>query len=188
MANLPFIATRKEGGPLISIRQEVKTDIEVIRQITREAFENNQHSNGTEGAIIDALRATNQLSLSLVALIRNEISMQDEIVGHIAFSPVTIENEFLKWYGLGPVSVAPSKQRLGVGSALIGVGLNHLKEYLGAKGCVVVGDPDYYKRFGFKQCMDLKYEGISPEYFMQIAFNADTLIGRVDYHDSFNAS
>lgn len=181
MANLPFIATRKEGGPLISIRQEVKTDIEVIRQITQEAFKNNQHSNGTEGAIIDALRTANQLTLSLVAL------SGDEIVGHIAFSPIRIDGHDLGWYGLGPVAVEPSRHGQGIGTALINEGLARLKA-MGGKGCVVAGDPHYYQRFGFQQCKTLRYEGLPAEYFMQLTLNGDTPTGRVDYHDSFNAS
>ncbi|UXM94550.1 N-acetyltransferase [Bartonella sp. HY329] len=165
----------------IEIRAESLGDSDHIRQVTQAAFKNNEHSNGTEGAIIDALRDANQLILSLVAL------SGDQIVGHIAFSPIRINGHDLGWYGLGPVAVEPSRHRQGIGTALINEGLAQLKA-LGGKGCVVAGDPQYYQRFGFQPCKTLSYEGLPAEYFMQLTLSGDTPTGRVDYHDSFNAS
>jgi putative acetyltransferase len=68
------------------------------------------------------------------------------VVGHIAFSPVTLSDGTRNWYGLGPVSVLPAYQRQGIGRALIWEGLSRLKE-MNARGCCLVGHPDYYPMF-----------------------------------------
>ena len=165
----------------ISIRPELPEDIDIIRQLTEAAFKENEHSNGTEAAIIEALRSAKQLTISLVAVSDNQI------IGHVAFSPIKIDGADMDWYGLGPVAVAPSRHNQGIGTALINEGLAQLKA-IGAKGCVVAGDPAYYRRFGFEQCKSLRYEGLPAEYFMQLTLNGTTPTGRVDYHDAFNAS
>ncbi len=78
------------------------------------------------------------------------------IVGHVAISPVTITSGETGWYGLGPISVCPNKQGIGIGSLLMNAALQKLKD-LGGKGCVLLGDPNYYSRFGFKSYPDLIY-------------------------------
>ncbi len=80
----------------------------------------------------------------------------------MAISPVQISLGEKNWYGLGPISVAPNKQGHGIGSLLINSSLEKLKKS-GAKGCVVLGDPKYYSRFGFKESPDLKLAGVTPE-------------------------
>jgi putative acetyltransferase len=107
------------------------------------------------------------------------------MVGHIAFSPVTIDSELKDWYGLGPISVLPDYQRQGVGSALIHDGLLKIRD-LGAKGCVLLGDPAYYRRFGFLPHPDLVLAGVSPEYFQTISFGNETSRGKVEYHQAFS--
>jgi putative acetyltransferase len=164
------------------IRAEQAEDIADIRYVTEAAFLPMAHSNQDEADIIDALRAANALTLSLVA---NE---DEELIGHIAFSPVTISGQPGGWYGLGPIAVRPDSQRQGVGEALIRTGLSQL-ERLGAMGCVVLGDPDFYGRFGFEAVPGLELPGVPPEYFQCLAFGGrKPPHGKVAYHAAFNAA
>jgi len=164
----------------MEIREETSSDIDAIRSITRAAFISVEHSSQTESAIVDALRNSGALSISLVAVESNEI------VGHVAFSPITIEGENKGWFGLGPVSVRPDKQRKGIGANLIEDGLRRVSS-MEAKGCVVLGDPNYYARFGFEADAELFLDGVPTEYFMRRAFEEDMPHGRVAYHKSFDA-
>ncbi len=159
----PNAADDEKRPRLIEIRPERSDDADAIRAVTRAAFAGAAHSSGTEAAIIDALRAAGVLTVSLVAL------QNGAIVGHVAFSPVTIDGQAGAWFGLGPVSVQPDRQRAGVGQALIRQGLDRLK-HLNAEGCVVLGDPAYYGRFGFKSDPALRYADVPPEYFQWLAF------------------
>ncbi len=144
------------------------------------AFTAAPYSSQTESAIIDGLREADALTLSLVAV------QDDYVVGHIAFSPITIDETNQGWYGLGPVSVHPDYQNRGVGGMLIREGLHQLVE-LGAKGCVVLGEPGYYKRFGFEYDNALRYEAAPADYFMRIVFEGPAPTGHVAYHAGFNA-
>ena len=164
----------------VIIRNERDADIEVITEVTIAAFKNHPLSNHTEQFIIHALRAAGVLSVSLVA----EIDRQ--VVGHIAFSPVTISDNTTGWYGLGPVSVLPNYQKQGIGKALINEGLSLLKD-MGAQGCALVGYPNYYKRFGFKNYPELIYEGIPQEFFLILPFTQQIPQGVVVFHDGFKA-
>ncbi|HEV7309624.1 N-acetyltransferase [Ensifer sp.] len=163
------------------IRPEQATDIPTIRATTKAAFAPMAFSSQTEAEIVDALRDAGALTISLVAL------DHDEIVGHVAFSPITIDGEENGWYGLGPVSVRPDRQKSGIGGRLIREGLERLAR-TGARGCVVLGDPGYYKRFGFENHAALRFEGVPAEYFMARAFSGPMPSGRVRYHAGFDAS
>ena len=133
----------------------------------------------TEHLIVDGLRGAGMLTLSLVA------DADGKVLGHVAFSPVTINDEFIGWYGLGPVSVIPELQKQGIGSKLIRAGLAKLRE-LDAKGCVLEGSPDYYQRFGFKPYAGLTYHASpAPEFFMALPFQEEVPAGRVEFHKSF---
>lgn len=132
------------------IRQEQEQDCDAVKQVTADAFALMEHSNQTEAAIIAALRDAGALTISLVA------TDGDEVIGHVAFSPVTIDGEDQGWFGLGPVSVRPDLQGRGIGGALIRQGLNELRAQ-GAAGCVLLGNPGYYRRFGFENDPDLRY-------------------------------
>lgn len=162
------------------IRSEAPTDTSLVRSLTDAAFKDVEHSSQTEGAIVDALRQAGALTVSLVA------EQNDTIVGHVAFSPVLIDGEDLGWFGLGPVSVSPSLQRRGIGTALIKEGLRLLK-HRGATGCVVLGDPNFYRRFGFTSEHALHYEDVPPEYFQSIILAGDPAKGEVTYHEGFEA-
>ncbi len=160
------------------IRPERAEDQSAIRAVIEAAFANHPHSNQSEGRIVDGLRAAGALTLSLVAL------QGDDVIGHIAFSPITIGGKPVDWYGLGPVAVLPSHKSKGVGGALIREGLARLTP-LGAKGCVLLGEPDYYTRFGFKLDAALCPEGLPPEYFQSLPFAEDVPKGKAAYHAAF---
>jgi putative acetyltransferase len=163
------------------IRNEMESDLWRISEITRAAFENHPYSKHTERFIINALRAANALTISLVAEIGGNV------VGHIAFSPVTISDGSQDWYGLGPVSVLPECQKQGIGKSLVLEGLSLLKS-LAAKGCVLVGDPKYYGRFGFRNYHDLVHDGVPQEYFLALPFDTKKTQGVVLFHQGFSAS
>ncbi|MGO4569967.1 GNAT family N-acetyltransferase [Rhizobium sp. 2YAF20] len=160
------------------IRPENLQDITEIRALVTNAFEGAPHSDGTEGAIVDALRTGGALTVSLVA------EHDGEIVGYVAFSAVEIDGKAVDWYGLGPVAVRPDQQRHGIGVGLIEAGLDQIKT-LGAAGCVVLGDPGYYSRFGFKADPALRFPDVPPEYFQCLEFGDDERQGVVVYHSAF---
>lgn len=160
------------------IRPEKSSDIAEIRALVTTAFMSAAHSDGTEGAIVDALRAGGALTVSLVA------EHEGEVVGHVAFSPVKIDGHAADWYGLGPVAVRPDRQRHGIGVKLIEAGLERIKA-LGAQGCVVLGDPAYYSRFGFKSDPALCFPGVPSEYFQRLDLGDAERQGVVVYHSAF---
>ena len=165
----------------IMIRDEQPKDIEAIDTLTRAAFLNAEHTSHTEQFIVNSLRKSGQLTISLVAV------ENGEIVGHVAISPVSISTGATGWYGLGPISVCPTKQGLGIGSQLILASLEKLKQ-VGAKGCVLLGDPNYYHRFGFRSYLELVLPGVPSEYFQALSFNGEIPQGVVRYHEAFNAT
>jgi putative acetyltransferase len=164
----------------VIIRKETAADIEAISEVTATAFKTLAISNHTEQFIIKALRAANALTFSLVA------EVDGKVVGHVAFSPVTISDNAKGWYGLGPVSVLPEYQKQGIGKELINKGLSLLKES-GAHGCALVGDPDYYKRFSFRNYPELIHEGIPQEVFLALPFGENIPRGNMNFHEGFAA-
>lgn len=165
----------------MDIRDERPEDREIIGQITTEAFAPMAYSNGTEAAIVTALRQAGALTLSLVAV------EEDAVIGHVAFSPVTLGGADVGWYGPGPVSVRPDRQGRGIGSALIRAGLERLRQ-IGASGCVLVGNPGYYRRFGFGPLPGLRFAGAPAENFMALRLtDADAPRGEVAFHPGFGA-
>ena len=164
----------------IFIRSETVDDIGAIREVTVAAFATLAISSHTEQFIVEALRAAGALALSLVAL------RDGRVVGHIAFSPVSISDGTQGWYGLGPVSVVPEHQRQGIGKALIEEGLSRL-QHLGAGGCCLVGHPEYYTKFGFTNVPGLVVEGVPPEVFFALSFDGRVPLGNVAFHEAFKA-
>lgn len=164
----------------MDIRTEHPDDIVAIRELTTAAFAPMPYSSHTEAAIIDALRDAAALTLSLVAV------EGTELLGHAAFSPVLIDGEDRGWYGLGPVSVRPDRQGLGIGQAVIAAGLAQLRDS-GAAGCVVLGEPAYYSRFGFASDPGLRYADVPPQYFQRLVFHGPAPSGSVSYHEAFGA-
>ena len=162
----------------IVIRSEDDADVSAIAEVTLAAFETLEISNHTEQLIIAELRAAGALTISLVA------ELNGRVVGHVAFSPLTISDGTRDWYGLGPISVLPGYQRHGVGKALIREGLSRLRE-IDAQGCCLVGHPDYYRKFGFRNSPELVYEGVPQEAFFTLSFSEHTPRGTVAFHDAF---
>jgi len=164
-----------------TIRNEKPDDIVSISDVTEKAFKALEISEHTEQFVINALRDAGALTISLVAQVNGVV------IGHIAFSPVTMSDGTTDWYGLGPVSVLPDHQRQGVGKALIEEGLSRLHD-INAKGCCVIGHPEYYKKFGFKNTNDLVYKGVPQEFLFILVFEGSTPRGKVIFHDAFKAT
>jgi putative acetyltransferase len=164
----------------ILIRRETSDDVSAIAEVTVAAFKTLAISNHTEQFIIAALRAAKALTISLVA------EVDERVVGHVAFSPVRISDGCPNWYGLGPVSVLPEYQRQEIGKALIQEGLSRLKD-LNAQGCCLVGDPEYYKQFGFKNIPGLVHPGVPQEVFLALSLDGHVPQGIVEFHDGFKA-
>jgi putative acetyltransferase len=176
-------AKRRKKKPMnlkIVIRSETDADVSEITEVTVAAFKTLEISNHTEQFIITALRAAKALTISLVA------EVDGRVIGHIAFSPLTISDGSRNWYGLGPVSVLPDYQGQGVGKALMREGLSRLKD-MNAQGCCLVGHPDYYRRFGFKNMPGLVHEGVPREVFFALSFDGHIPQGTVTFHDGFKA-
>jgi putative acetyltransferase len=162
----------------IVIRNEMHEDVCAISEVTIAAFKTLEISNHTEQFIIQALRAAKALTLSLVA------EADGRVIGHIAFSPMTISDGTPDWFGLGPVSVLPEYQRQGIGKALIREGLSRLKD-MNAQGCCLVGHPQYYRKFGFENVAGLVHEGVPQEVFFALSFDGYTPQGAVSFHEGF---
>jgi putative acetyltransferase len=164
----------------INIREESAGDVQAVSRVITAAFLNAPHTSQTEQFIVDALRRAGKLTVSRVA------THNDEVVGHLAVSPTRISGKDLGWYGLGPVAVLPSYQRRGIGSALIMDALLVLSDSRAA-GCVVLGDPAFYERFGFCANDALTLPGFPPQYFLAVAFDNAMPSGVVSYHEAFQA-
>ena len=162
------------------IRSETGADVGAIAEVKVAAFKTLAISNHTEQFIVTALRASQALTVSLVA------EVDGRVVGHIAFSPLTVSDGSLNWYGLGPVSVLPEFQRQGIGGALIREGISRLKA-LGARGCCLVGHPEYYRRFGFQNVRGLGHEGVPDEVFFTLSLDGTIPQGTVEFHAGFRA-
>jgi putative acetyltransferase len=163
---------------MIEIREEIPADIEAIRAVTKAAFADVPYSSQTEAGIIDGLRAAGAIRQSLVAV------DDGDVVGNVVFSDVAIDGRD-GWVGLGPVAVKPGLQRGGIGSTLIGSGLERMRAE-GAAGCVLVGDPGYYGRFGFKAVPGLGYPGVPDEYVLALPFAGASPKGTIVFHPAFS--
>ena len=166
-----------EWRNMVALRPETPDDIESIHRVIEAAFCSVKHSDHTEQDIVAKLRDDIALSVSLVA------EKSNQVVGHIAASPVMFDS-VEGWFGLGPVSVLPDQQGIGIGSALIKAALSQLKK-AGAAGVVVLGDPDFYSRFGFKQVPGVYFPGAPAEYFTVLPFGQEIPAGAARYHHAF---
>jgi putative acetyltransferase len=160
------------------LRKERPGDEPAIRRVTATAFAGHPYSDGSEPAIVDALRGSGDLALSLVA------EADGAIVGHVAFSPASLSGGEPGWLTLGPISVLPEWQGRGIGRALIEAGIRHCRES-GAKGLVVLGDPALYARFGFVRRARLRIDGPLSEYFQVLPLGDDAPAGTVEFAPAF---
>jgi len=165
----------------VTIRPERPGDEAAIAELTRAAFFDHPHSSHNEAEIIAALRDSGALSVSLVAV------WNDRVIGHVAVSPVSISDGTGGWYGLGPVAVVPEQQGRGTGQRLVREALDRIRES-GGRGCVVLGEPEYYGRFGFQVDPSLQLPGVPPEYFLMLNFYDRTLSGNATYHPAFDTT
>jgi putative acetyltransferase len=159
------------------IRPDAVGDADAIRTLTARAFAGLSFSDGTEPMVIDGLRRANALAVSLVAM------LGDEIVGHIAFSASIGADT--GWFALGPVSVEPTLQRRGIGTRLVETGLAMLRER-GARGCVLVGDHRYYRRFGFVPVPALAPPDQPAEHFHVLRFGPSMPSASLTFHPAFS--
>lgn len=179
---MAIVRSLQKVSPLVTIREERSEDIEVIHVVNREAF-----GQAREAQIVDALRKNRGVMLSLVAVI------DACVVGHILYSPVTVgsEDEIVVGAGLGPMAVLPEFQRRGIGGMLIEAGNRKLHE-MGCPFIVVLGDPEYYPRFGFTPAAGygLKCGWDVPEDVFMVLFKerskAKTVSGVVKYRQEFS--
>ncbi|THF54212.1 GNAT family N-acetyltransferase [Allorhizobium terrae] len=160
------------------IRPEKAGDEAAIAAVTQAAFAGKSYSDQTEHLIVDRLRRAGALSLSLVAV------EGEAVVGHIAFSPLTLSGGEAGWFGLGPLSVLPQWQQQGIGRSLVKAGLERLKT-MGASGCCLLGSPQYYRPFGFVNAPHLVLPEVPPQYFQAIAFTGVIPNGTVAFHRGF---
>jgi len=167
------------SGP--TIRPEAPDDAAAIHALTAAAFLEAPHTDHTEQFVVDALRAAGALTVSLVA------EAGGAVVGHVAVSPVVISDGATGWFGLGPISVLPELQGTGIGTLLMQDALRLLRAR-GAAGCVVLGDPAYYSRFGFAPEASLVLPDVPPAYFQAMSFGEVLPRGVVTYHAAFSAS
>lgn len=162
------------------IREERAGDEPAIAEVITAAFRGHPFSQGREAAIVAELRRRHALVVGLVA------EEAGAIVGHVAFSAARIEGSGRGWFALGPLAVRPDRQRLGIGTALAKAGLAALRP-LGAKGCVLLGDPAYYGRLGFRAQAGLRYEAVPAENVLGLAFGAEDPAGEIVFHSAFYA-
>ena len=164
----------------VSIRPEQAGDERAIRALTDAAFRDTVHADGDEGPLVERLRADGDLVLSLVAL-----SSDQAIVGHVAFSPVKVEHGEGPWFQLAPVSVIPLRQKTGIGSDLIERGLEDMRG-AGAKGIALVGDPEYYSRFGFTRDHGLTLSDELDPYLQILVFEGEKPSGKLTLAPAFD--
>lgn len=169
---------------MIKIREETEEDAPAIRRVHELAF-----GQPTEANIVDKLRTTTcPKMLSLVAV------QDDEVIGHILFSPVILNSDQgeVQGMGLAPMAVLPAYQRKGAGTGLVEEGLKRLRQ-AGCPFVIVLGHPDYYPRFGFEKAsrytISSQWNGVPGEAFMIRVFNEEVMPsggGVVRYRDEFN--
>ena len=167
---------------MLTIRKETPGDTLAVRYINKQAF-----GRDVEPDLIDKLRTRRASVLSLVAV------QENRVVGHILFTPVTIESESSSAtaVALGPMSVLPEYQRQGIGSQLVRTGLEELKTDK-HEIVVVLGHPEYYPRFGFspagKYGINCEFE-VPDEVFMALELRPGALAktsGTVKYQPEFS--
>ncbi|WP_413283837.1 GNAT family N-acetyltransferase [Vibrio sp. MA40-2] len=120
------------------IRTEAPADILPIDALLKSAFETE-----AEASLVMSLRENSRFTLSLVAC-----TDEGKLIGYALFTPVSLNGEHFGWQGLAPIAVKQEFRRQGIAGKMIKQGLDSLYEF-GYLGCAVLGDPEFYSRFGF---------------------------------------
>lgn len=163
------------------IRVEIPIDAPGIDALLKRAFQ-----GGEEANLVRGLREDGQLTLGVVAT-----DDEGQVVGYVAFSPVSIEGEELQWVGLAPLAVDEAWRGQGIGRQLVYEGLDSLNEF-GYAAVVALGDPAFYNRLGFEPAarygLHCRWPGTEAAF--QVHRLADDALngvsGRVEYHEHFN--
>ncbi len=168
---------------MVTIRQEQPEDIAAVRTINEKAF-----GQPSEAGIVDSIRGTCEDAVSLVAV------DDDQVVGHILFSPVSAlgQKGVVHGMGLAPMAVLPERQRQGIGSLLARAGIEAMRK----RKCtfiIVLGHPEYYPRFEFvpasRYGLSCQWDGIPDEAFMVLVLDEDAMTrvsGVARYRDEFD--
>ena len=164
----------------ILIRPETPADHAAIHDVTQRAFAPMPYSDGDEQLLIGKLRDAGALALSLVA------EHDGVVVGQITFSPAFAADGSPGWYALGPVSVEPALKHQGIGSQLIRAGIAWLRSH-NAAGCILIGNPAYYSRFGFRVFSELAPEGMPAEYYQVLPLALEKPNVIVEFHPLFQS-
>lgn len=167
---------------MIQIRPETSADLAAITTINQVAF-----GRAGEADLANTLRQVAS-TISLIA------ALDAQPVGHILFSPVQYDQapSRIKLWGLGPLAVLPSHQRMGIGAALVKAGLEVCRQ-AAIQALVVLGDPAYYQRFGFRPAANWHlrcHYPVDAKFFMAMELVDRTLAdldGTISYHPAFDA-
>jgi putative acetyltransferase len=165
------------------LRPEAPADVAELEALSLAAFALNPHSRQTEAQVVAQLRAAGDLFLSLVAQ-SGQPQAPGALVGHAVFTRITIDGGACDWFALGPLCVLPFRQGAGVGTALVQQGLRSLQQQ-GAAGCVVLGEPAYYGKFGFRSTPALRLPDAAPGCFLARPFARLLPMGTVHLHPAF---
>ena len=163
----------------VRIRPENTSEGTVIRNVLFHAYNDHQYSERKEHRVVDALRHSDAHTLSLVAE-----DPKRGVVGHLSVSPVAINGEDMGWYCIGPVGVLPEEQKKGVGTALLRRAVRTM-DSMGAEGLVLIGNPAYSKRFGFRNDSRLTIPELQPEQVMILPLGKEVPTGIVELHPAF---
>jgi putative acetyltransferase len=164
----------------ILIRPETPADHAAIHDVTQRAFAPMPYADGDEHLLIGKLRDAGALALSLVA------ESDGVVVGQITFSPAFAADSSPEWYALGPVSVEPALKHQGIGGQLIRAGVVWLQNQ-DAAGCVLIGNPTYYSRFGFRVFSELAPAGMPAEYYQVLPLEIEKPNVIVEFHPLFQS-
>ena len=161
------------------VRAERVDDHAAIGDVIRAAFRGKLYAAGDEAELVEKLRQQRALVVSLVA------ELDGRVIGQITFSPAFPADGSNGWYALGPVAVLPDHQLRGVGSRLIDAGLERIVD-MQATGCILTGNPEYYRRFGFVVSPSQAPAGEPSESFMIKSFKGRTPPGHFRFHPAFH--
>ncbi|MEM7220821.1 MAG: N-acetyltransferase [Pseudomonadota bacterium] len=170
------------NAPEVTLRPEQAADQPAIHALTQRAFADMPYADGDEQEVVDRLRRVGALTLSLVAWERSAAG--EQLVGQVTLSPAVCDDGSAPWFALGPISVEPARQSLGIGGQLMRAALDDLRGR-GALGCILTGNPAYYERFGFVVSPELAPTNEPGEYFMLHQLGTTKPAGRFRFHRAF---